>query len=266
MLRVNCRLCGNAIAPRRVGAYHGCPACGGLFLAEPPATPANAPFSGEAAVRCEAADLARAAYFRGRLDEALRHAPAAGGIAPRLVDVGCGAGILLAEAAARGWRVAGVELSPELAAMARARVPGAEIATGDATGPVVWPWPGEADIVIALDVLEHVTDPALLLARCRAALRTGGILLLQTPNARSLRARWQRERWPMLDPAQHLALYPPRELRRALQAAGFVVVACRTVSGTGCETGPARLVAALRGAALAAGGLGNAVLVAARAA
>lgn len=69
----------------------------------------------------------------------------------------------------------------------------------------------------------------------------------------------------MLDPAQHLMLYPPRELRRALESAGFAVVSCRTVSGTGCEAGPARVVAAVREVVLAAGGLGNAVLVVGRA-
>ena len=264
MLRLNCRLCGAVIVPAGVGAYFRCPACGGLFLAAPPTAPANAPFTGPEARRCEAADLERSAYFRGRLADAMRRTgPVAN--APRLVDVGCGAGILLAEAAARGWQVAGVELSPELAAMARARVPGAVIVCGDAVGAPAWPWPGQADLVIALDVLEHVAEPTLLLARCRAALRPGGVLLLQTPNARSLRARWQRERWPMLDPAQHLVLYPPRELRRALQAAGFAVVSCRTVSGTGCETGLARAIAVLRGAVLAAGGLGNAVLLVGRA-
>lgn len=264
MPSLNCRLCRTVVTPARVGDYHRCPACGGFFLINAPATPTNAPFTGTEAVRCEAADLRRIAYFRSRLAEAMRHfKPAAE--APRLVDVGCGAGILLAQAAARGWQVAGVELSPELAAMARARVSGAVIVTGDAVATPEWPWPGQADAVIALDVLEHVVEPSTLLARCRAALRPGGVLLLQTPNARSLRARWQKERWPMLDPAQHLMLYPPRELRRALESAGFAVVSCRTVSGTGCEAGPARAVAAVREVVLAAGGLGNAVLVVGRA-
>lgn len=264
MPRMECRICRATTAFANVGEYLRCPACGGLFLVAAPAAPANAPFSGAAAARCEAADLARTEYFRRRLALASRHlVPAV--VAPRLVEVGCGAGILLAEAAARGWRTAAVELSPELAAMARTRVPAAVVVTGDAVTTPDWPWPGQADAVVALDVLEHVTDPEALLARCRAALRPGGLLLLQTPNARSLRARLQGGRWPMLDPAQHLFLYPPRELRGALERAGFAVVACRTVSGTGCEAGLKRVAAGLRESALAAGGLGNAVLVVGRA-
>ena len=261
---MNCRICRAAAGFAHVGAYARCAACGGFFLPDPPALPGNAPFSGAAAAHCEAADLVRKAYFRRRLDLALRHANVVSGPG-RLVDVGCGAGILLADAAARGWQVAGVELSPELAARAQERVPTATIVTGDAVSGTEWPWPGAADVVIALDVLEHVVDPPALLQRCRAGLRPGGVLVVQTPNARSLRARWQKHRWPMLDPAQHLVLYPPVQLRHALREAGFVVETCQTVSGTSCEVGLSRIVAAAREAALSPGELGNAVLVVARA-
>lgn len=264
MRPMNCRICRSAARFAHVGAYARCAACGGFFLPDPPALPGNAPFSGAAAAHCEAADLVREAYFRRRLDLALRHANVDSGPG-RLVDVGCGAGILLADAAARGWQVAGVELSPELAARAQERVPTATIVTGDAVSGSEWPWPGAADVVIALDVLEHVVDPPALLQRCRAGLRPGGVLVVQTPNARSLRARWQMDRWPMLDPAQHLVLYPPAQLRRALREAGFEVETRQTVSGTGCEVGLSRIVAAAREAALSPGELGNAVLVVARA-
>lgn len=257
---MTCPACRADRACREVGRYLRCPACGALFLAAPPASSSLEAFSGAAAAARERADQERAGWFAARLDEAFRHVrPVAG--PRRLVDVGCGAGILLGAAAARGWDVAAIELSPELAARARARVPAARVVVGDAATTPDWPWPGAADIVVALDVLEHVVDPAGLLARCRAGLRPGGVLLLQTPNARSLRARLQGARWPMLDPAQHIVLYPPRELRRALDGAGFAVARCRTVSGTGCERGAARVLAQARETALAAGGLGNALRV-----
>ncbi len=262
--RMTCPVCRADRACAEVGRYLRCPACGALFLATAPGASSLEAFSGAAATAREAADQARAAWFAARLDEALRHAPPPSGPC-RLVDIGCGAGILLGAAAARGWEVAAIELSPELAARARARVPAARVVVGDAVTTTDWPWPGKADVVVALDVLEHVVDPPALLARCRQGLRPGGVLLLQTPNARSLRARWQGARWPMLDPDQHLVLYPPRELRRALERAGFAVERCRTVSGTGLEQGAGRAVAAAREAVLAAGGLGNALRLLARA-
>ncbi len=70
------------------------------------------------------------------------------------VDFGCGAGDLLREAAALGWRAHGVEFTPDVAA-----------ATSRATGYQVVPLsqvsrlPGQADVVHLGDVIEHLTDP-----------------------------------------------------------------------------------------------------------
>ncbi|MBK8164939.1 MAG: class I SAM-dependent methyltransferase [bacterium] len=260
---IACRLCASRAPGARVGAYLRCADCGCFYLVETPPGPSNARFEGGSAAHCEAADLARVGYFERRLAQALCHVP--GGAVGRLVDVGCGAGILLGLAADKGWQVAGIELSSDLAARVRARVPSAQVMIGDATAIRQWPWPGQAEVVVLLDVIEHVADPGALLARCRAGLRRGGTLLLQTPNARSLRARRQGARWPMLDPEQHLVLFSPRELRRALEGAGFAVLDCRTVSGTGTETGAARLVAATKERLLAAAGLGNGLLAIGRA-
>ena len=49
----------------------------------------------------------------------------------RLLDAGCGSGLLLALAAARGATVTGLDVSPGLLAAARDRVPGAELWLGD---------------------------------------------------------------------------------------------------------------------------------------
>jgi SAM-dependent methyltransferase len=55
------------------------------------------------------------------------------GVAPgdRVLDIGCGSGMALAAAAARGAQVAGLDASPALVGIARERVPDADVRTGD---------------------------------------------------------------------------------------------------------------------------------------
>jgi SAM-dependent methyltransferase len=92
------------------------------------------------------------------------------------VDFGCGAGDLLREAAALGWRAHGVEFTPAVAA-----------ATSRATGYQVVPLsqvsrlPGQADVVHLGDVIEHLTDPDPEFSVALSLLRSGGLLLAQGP-------------------------------------------------------------------------------------
>jgi SAM-dependent methyltransferase len=92
------------------------------------------------------------------------------------VDFGCGAGRLLREAAALGWRAHGIEFTPAVAA-----------ATSQATGQPVVPLSqagrlsGQADVVHVGDVIEHLTYPDRDFAVALSALRSGGLLLAQGP-------------------------------------------------------------------------------------
>jgi SAM-dependent methyltransferase len=101
----------------------------------------------------------------------------------KMMEVGCGAGDFLVMARERGFTVSGVELTPPLAAAARQKL-GDVVQTGDA---MTLDLPAhESDVVVMLDVIEHVQDPAALLARLRGALKPEGKLVVFTPNHASL--------------------------------------------------------------------------------
>jgi 2-polyprenyl-6-hydroxyphenyl methylase / 3-demethylubiquinone-9 3-methyltransferase len=98
------------------------------------------------------------------------------------LDVGCGAGLLAEPLARLGARVTGVDAAPEnaAAAAAHAEQSGLDIRYVAAELEAL---EGERfDLVTAMEVIEHVTDPAAFVANLRAALAPGGLLVLSTPN------------------------------------------------------------------------------------
>jgi SAM-dependent methyltransferase len=78
---------------------------------------------------------------------------------------------------------------------------------------------GSFDVVTAIEVLEHVTDPIDELRRIRALLRPGGLLFLTTGNAAPYRDRLPAWRYVM--PDVHVSFFEPTTLALALDKAGF---------------------------------------------
>nr|WP_223297558.1 class I SAM-dependent methyltransferase [Catenulispora acidiphila] len=84
---------------------------------------------------------------------------------------------------------------------------------------------GTYDVVSMFHYLEHSVEPAMELEAARLALRPGGYLLIEVPDAASRYSRLLGRRWlPWLQP-QHLHFLPVRNLRDRLAALGFTVVA-----------------------------------------
>jgi len=136
----------------------------------------------------------------------------------RLLEVGCGSGVFLVAMRRRGWAVAGLEPHRTSAHDLRTHH-GLDVRAGmleDA--PIEW---GPFDAVALLDVIEHLVDPAAALAKVRALLRPGGVLILATPNVASLEHRLFGRRWFALQPPDHLWLFSPDSLRRTVTMAGF---------------------------------------------
>lgn len=115
----------------------------------------------------------------------------------RVLDIGCGTGFLLERLAGRGFSGVGIDLSPESVEHARRRL--AEIGAADRLTAIVGsayePPAGPYDLIALTDVLEHLEDPRACLAALRAQLAPGGLLVISTPNRRSLPGarRWLAE-------------------------------------------------------------------------
>ena len=140
----------------------------------------------------------------------------------RLLDVGCAYGFFLEEA--KGfYDVCGIEIAEEAAAACRAR--GLRVLTGVAEEAHLTEL-GAMDVIVLLDVIEHLPDPTATLELCTRHLNPGGIIVITTGDFASLYARLAGPHWRLMTPPQHLWFFTPVSLRRLAGALGLYVEAC----------------------------------------
>jgi len=117
-----------------------------------------------------------------RLDFIDRHAGLAG---KRVVDVGCGGGILAESMAARGARVTGIDLAKKSLKVAQLHSLESGVAVdyrAIAVEALAEEGPGTWDAVTCLEMLEHVPDPESVVAACARLVRPGGMVFFSTIN------------------------------------------------------------------------------------
>jgi SAM-dependent methyltransferase len=149
--------------------------------------------------------------------------------AARVLEIGCGGGATLAwiKSVRQVSFAAGVELMAEPAGQARAVCN--EVLVGDVEKLTLPFEPGSFDLILALDVLEHLVDPWAVLPRLHALLRPGGHLIASIPNVAHysvslplLRGRWDYVRSGILD-ATHLRFFVQDSVERLLTCSGLVI-------------------------------------------
>jgi SAM-dependent methyltransferase len=146
----------------------------------------------------------------------------------RGVDVGCGRGDLAAGLIGAGWRMDGIEPSPEAAANARAR--GVDVRVGTLADCELEP--SSYDAAVFQHSLEHTVAPLADLQRVRHALRPGGLAAITVPNFGCWQARRLRSRWYHLDVPRHRAHFTPAGLEALLGRAGLELTELRTSTST----------------------------------
>ncbi|MBU1727071.1 MAG: class I SAM-dependent methyltransferase [Candidatus Omnitrophica bacterium] len=101
----------------------------------------------------------------------------------RLLEIGCARGVFLDLAKKNEYEVSGIEMNSYAVNYAKEKfglnVEKKSIEELDTKACLF-------DIIVALDVIEHLLNPKLLLEKSRGLLKPGGILLIGTPNSRSL--------------------------------------------------------------------------------
>ena len=180
---------------------------------------------------------ARLSYLRERIDahwhgDSASFAPLS---AKRVLDVGCGAGLLCEPLARLDAAVTGIDAAAENIAAARAHAALSGL-TIDYRAGGIEALAGETfDLVTSLEVIEHVATPDAFVAGLAAALAPGGLLILSTPNRTAL------SRLALITIGEGLGRIPrgthdwekflaPDELIELLETAGLKVIDTRGLS------------------------------------
>jgi SAM-dependent methyltransferase len=136
-----------------------------------------------------------------------------------ILDVGCGDGVFLS-CMSNDWSKQGLEPSASGASLARRKNLEVAHATLD-TAPMHY----EADVVSALDVIEHVIDPHHFVESFKRHLRPRGVVLLLTGDADSYPAKIAGPRWSYLRWCGHISVFSQSGLRKLLESHGFQILA-----------------------------------------
>jgi SAM-dependent methyltransferase len=134
-----------------------------------------------------------------------------------LLDVGCAYGFFLQEAKPY-FDVSGIELAEDAAAFGRRA--GLNVVSGIADEATLRRL-GPMDVIVLLDVIEHLPDPRATLRLCADQLQPGGIMVLTTGDFASFYARLAGAHWRLMTPPQHLWFFTPDSIRKLASAAGL---------------------------------------------
>lgn len=156
--------------------------------------------------------------------------------ARKVLDVGCGNGVLCGELAAAGFEAAGVDGDSAAIAVAARKYPAIPFAVAhfDGSPRDLAPMPAEGfDAVVSTEVVEHLFSPHELARYCFEALKPGGLLVISTPYhgylknlVLSLANGWDKHHGVHLH-GGHIKFFSRKTLARLLRDAGFEVTGFR---------------------------------------
>lgn len=221
-----CDLCGSASsAPllecsRLDGPLVTCAGCGLRYVPRRRVGPAWAASSAEETVRIVEETIRRFPNLprseearlntlnaRWRLDLIRRHRDSG-----LLLEVGCGRGDFL-RAACGTFEVRGIEPDPELARVSASEAP---VFTGRIEES---PW-SNFDVAVSFHVIEHVDSPTVFLESLARRLRSGGLLVIETPDIGGWPYRLLGSHWRQFIPG-HYYFFDQPTLARLLDKCGF---------------------------------------------
>ena len=144
----------------------------------------------------------------------------------RVLEIGFGNGEVLDKLSAQGWDVYGIEFDEVAVDNACNRFVNVECATiATTTYKSI-----DFDCVLMSHVIEHLYDPIKNLRLCFDVLKSGGKLIIVTPNSSSLGHTLFGRHWLHLDQPRHLQIFNVLNLQSMAEKAGFKIYDSFTIN------------------------------------
>lgn len=132
----------------------------------------------------------------------------------RVLDVGCGPGFFMEVAAKLGYDVWGLDPSSYIVRVAREKFD-SHVCKGTLENADFEE--KNFDVITAFDTFEHIYGPLEFLDVARELLAPKGILVITTPNCRSLLARVSGRRWVSFKIPEHVLYWSPQNIREVMK-------------------------------------------------
>lgn len=157
------------------------------------------------------------------------------GGAKRVLDIGCGNGVLTHELAKAGYEITGIDSSASGLALASKAYPEIRFLQAGVESPLPEELKGRFEALIAVEVIEHLLLPRELFRRAKEALGVRGRLIVSTPyhgylkNLALALANKYDAHWHPLRDYGHVKFFSIDTLSRLFQEQGFRVCQTRRV-------------------------------------
>jgi len=142
------------------------------------------------------------------------------------LDIGCGNGKFIRDMNSLGWQFEGVEFNP--IAVDICSEAGLKVFHGDLHTAAFKD--NNFDLISARHVIEHIPDSVNFFNEIARILKSGGRLVIKTPNSLALGRRWFGIHWFANDVPRHLVLLCPANLNMLAKRFGLKQIAVKTFS------------------------------------
>jgi len=143
-----------------------------------------------------------------------------------ILDVGCGYGFLLSYLQKDKWKCYGVEPSNYASQIASAN--GIKIVAPYIN--LIKPSEYKFDIILLMDVIEHIIDSNDLIKILYNLLKPRGYLIIETGNINSLNSKICGSKWAYFGSYEHISFYNPQSISFLLKKNGFRIIKIQEIS------------------------------------
>jgi len=134
-----------------------------------------------------------------------------------LLEIGCGAGYFLEEAKKLQWNVSGTEKGEQIIKKLTERGLLIHNNLFDSSSFAN----GSYDVIVMIEVIEHLTNPLDFIQRINELLRPGGVLYLTTPNFNCIERKVLKDKYRIISYPEHLWYFTPKSTHRILSENNF---------------------------------------------